>query len=231
MLVAPTIPSEPSAEPGLNQANLYDIGLQCIQRFGSNAWSDYNVHDPGITTLELLSYALTDLSYRATYPVADLLTTGAGSAPPSPLFSARTILPNRALTLLDYRKLVIDIKGVRNAWLEPAQITYFADASAGILYQKDPGLPHVKQVDVRGVYDIVVDLVQGAKKTEVVAAVRERLHANRNLCEDFADIEQVATRSFLLCCELELSADSDPSSVEGEVFFRLQQSRKLRVAT
>ena len=36
-------------------------------------WTDHNVHDPGITTLEMLGYALTDLGYRASFPIQDLL--------------------------------------------------------------------------------------------------------------------------------------------------------------
>src|SRR3954466_4130119 len=108
MLLAPTIPKEPNSEPALNHELLYAAGLGHVQRLASNSWTDYNVHDPGVTILELLSYALTDLGYRATFPIADLLASDSDNIAKmaDQFFTARRILPNRTLTLLDYRKLL-----------------------------------------------------------------------------------------------------------------------------
>ena len=39
----------------------------------------------------------------------------------------RAVLPNRALTIDDYRKLIIDLAGVKNAWLRPVDMIFFAD--------------------------------------------------------------------------------------------------------
>jgi len=36
-------------------------------------------------------------------------------------YTARHILHNNPLTISDYRKLIIDVKGVRNAWVEPSK--------------------------------------------------------------------------------------------------------------
>src|SRR5262245_923901 len=106
MLSAPTIPKTRTAEPALDQEQLYAVGLGHVQRLAGRIWTDYNVHDPGVTTLELLSYALTDLSYRATFPVQDLLASESDNANEMKkhFFTARQILPNRPLTVLDYRK-------------------------------------------------------------------------------------------------------------------------------
>src|SRR6185436_20872848 len=122
MLSKLTIPKEKPAEPALNQETLYALGLEHAQRLASRIWTDYNVHCPGVTTLELLCYALTDLGYRASFPVKDLLASATDNAGgmKQQFFTARQILPNRPLTLLDYRKLLIDLKGVKNAWVQPA---------------------------------------------------------------------------------------------------------------
>src|SRR5215475_9764174 len=99
MLYQPTIAKTRIEEAALDHAQLFAIGLGWVQQLASEVWTDYNVHDPGITTLELLSYTLTDLSYRASMPVQDLLAAPVPTPPPpSPLFTARRILPNRALT-------------------------------------------------------------------------------------------------------------------------------------
>jgi hypothetical protein len=119
----------------LDYQQLYAIGLKHVQRLSSRIWTDYNVHDPGITTLELLSYALTDLSYRASFPIADLLASETNNREnmQQQFFTARQILPNRALTQLDYRKLLIDLPGVKNAWVQPAPQAYYIDPVKGEL--------------------------------------------------------------------------------------------------
>ena len=49
------------------------LALRLAQTLSGHAWTDYNLHDPGVTMLEQLCYALTDLVYRADFPVADHL--------------------------------------------------------------------------------------------------------------------------------------------------------------
>src|SRR5262245_33779625 len=94
------------AEPGLDQPQLQAAGLDYIRSAAGANWTDHNVHDPGITALELLSYALTDLTYRASLPLENLLAK-------QELPTSRMILPSRPLTLLDYRKIIMDIHGVK----------------------------------------------------------------------------------------------------------------------
>ncbi|WP_432813536.1 hypothetical protein [Pantanalinema sp. GBBB05] len=135
MLSQLTIPKHRNSPPALDHQQLYAIGLKHIQQLSNRIWTDYNVHDPGITTLELLCYALTDLSYRASLPIADLLASEQDNARAmqQQFFTARQILPNRALTILDYRKLLIDRKGVKNAWITPSPLIYYADNVTGTL--------------------------------------------------------------------------------------------------
>ena len=52
---------------------LKDEGIKVIQRIGNKIWTDYNAHDPGVTILEILAYAITDLGYRLSLPIEDLL--------------------------------------------------------------------------------------------------------------------------------------------------------------
>src|SRR5689334_15089239 len=114
MLNQLTISKTRPADPALDHEQLFALGLEHVRRLAGQLWSDHNAHDPGITTLELLCYALTDLAYRADHPIEDLLT-GAGEgvdALRTQFFSARTILPARPLTELDYRKLLIDVEGI-----------------------------------------------------------------------------------------------------------------------
>jgi len=49
------------------------LGISYIEKYSGNQWTDYNYHDPGVTILEQLCYALTDLGYRTDFSVTDVL--------------------------------------------------------------------------------------------------------------------------------------------------------------
>ena len=58
----------------LDYEGLKEYGLRYIQQIGSKFWTDFNAHDPGVTILEALTFALTDLGYRTSFEMNDLLT-------------------------------------------------------------------------------------------------------------------------------------------------------------
>ncbi|MEW6428991.1 MAG: diguanylate cyclase [Thermodesulfobacteriota bacterium] len=223
-----TIARKKAEEPALDLDGLRTLGLAHVQRLARRIWTDYNVHDPGVTALELLCYAITDLGYRASFPVADLLAESARdpNPPTSSLFTARRILPNRALTPLDYRKLLIDLPGVKNAWLRPAPLSFFADTIEAKLLHSDPRLPGIREVPISGLYRVLLDFndhIRPADKPAILRTVRERLMANRNLCEDFVACDEVAVQPFRLCGEIDLLPDADTAKVNAEILFRVDR--------
>lgn len=225
-----TITAIDEATAPLDHEQLFVIGLGHVQKLASRIWNDYNVHDPGITTLELLAYALTDLSYRASFPIEDLLASAADNAleMKEQFFTARQILPNKALTLADYRKLLIDLIGVKNAWIRPVTTTYYADAVNGQLYAAPPGgAPVVVPVNVRGLYEVLVEYTDAVLAAGTQAAVntkvRETLNANRNLCEDFVSIRGINTQEFVLCAELELAPSANVLEVHAQILFQVDE--------
>jgi predicted nucleic acid-binding protein len=220
-----TIAKLSAQAPAVDHRQLYGLGLQHVQQLSSRIWTDYNLHDPGITILELLCYALTDLGYRASFPVADLLAAS-GPAAGDTLFTARQILPNRPLTLLDYRKLLIDLPGVKNAWLAPAPQRYYADTRQGQLLAVDSGEPGVIPVDLKGLYAVTIeynDNLTQENQDQVMDAVKVRLQANRNLCEDFVSFDKVDNQPFRLCAELEVTPAADVSRIAADIWFQVQQ--------
>lgn len=109
-----TIPKDLSYPPSMDWITLKREGIQHIERLGSDIWTDYNMHDPGITILDILCYAITDLGYRANMDPKDLFADESGRS----FISAAKILSCGPVTALDMRKLLIDIPGVQNAWVE-----------------------------------------------------------------------------------------------------------------
>jgi len=237
MLQSPTIQRAPRRRPALDLEQLCRQGMERIRELSGREWTDHNVHDPGITLLEVLCYALTDLSYRADLPVEDLLTDaqgGQGSGSGHTLYTARQILHNRPLTELDYRRLLIDLNGVRNAWIRPFGVTYFADPKTGELKPENDGTPGLMPVGVRGLYDVLLDFEED-QSTEEKAAVREQvtrtLQRYRNLCEDFAGIDDIRKQNFILCGEFELDPEAETAEVKARILFEVQQYLAPAVAS
>ncbi len=95
-------------------------GLLHIEKLASKLWTDYNTHDPGITLLEILCYAITDLGYRSNHDIKDILTkeTNGVSKIRGQFHTALEIFSCEPVTFNDLRKLIIDIDGIRNAWID-----------------------------------------------------------------------------------------------------------------
>ena len=48
--------------------------LEEVQRLSGKVWTDFNVHDPGVTLADIANYALTETSYKLGFDLADYLT-------------------------------------------------------------------------------------------------------------------------------------------------------------
>jgi hypothetical protein len=231
-----TVRKPQEARLGLDQQPLFELGVQRVRAYARDIWTDHNIHDPGITALEQLCYSLTDLCYRACYPIEDLLASREDNRGnmARQFHSARRALPNRPLTALDYRKLLIDVDGVRNAWIYPFAPqyyddvpTYYADAIEGELLHKRPDLPGIREVQLRGLFGVLIELddegLAPAQIERVKDAARARLHQNRNLCEDFVSVDTVETQGFRLCAEIEIEPNADAAQVHARVLLEVQR--------
>jgi hypothetical protein len=333
---------------------LRKTGRDYIENLGSDLWTDYNEHDPGITILEALCYAITELGYRTNIDIKDLLTESDGKiAATQPFFTAKNILTCSALTINDYRKLLADIIGVHNAWLyandsdengkgvqgpineialyadckkdkltadatpHPLFISglyrilldldndeQFGDLNKGDIEIYNPfssgPLPKFKAGDISFtiefpyINDVNIEFVKAAsdkihianvnvfqqnaiwkctvttdnglppltfvitinkkpagkiieladlqdlfsksfvgqlfyqfgKKIEkvnsILLLVKKTLQANRNLCEDFIKIETVKDEEVAICCDIDVSPNTDMEAVQASVFYLIE---------
>jgi uncharacterized protein len=231
MLSQPTITATPPADPGLDQAALFALGMDEIRALSGAVWTDHNLHDPGVTILELAAYALTDLAYRATFPLEDLLAASTDDAAnmAEQFFTPRQVLHNRAWTEADYRKLVIDLPDVKNAWLRPNRLRYIVDPVRGTLRHDDPAVPPAaweRPVGLRGLYDVVLEFADDfdpARRAQVFDTVRARLNANRSLGQDFVDVSEIEVERYSLCAEIELEPGADPTATAARALFEVDQ--------
>ncbi|MBS1603768.1 MAG: hypothetical protein JST42_13960 [Bacteroidetes bacterium] len=183
--------------------DLRNEGITHLGNLTGKLWTDYNVHDPGITILEALCYALLDLDYRTRLPAADIFARNpAETGADDNFYSPAQILACNPLTIVDYRKLLSDIEGVRNAWLEVA------------LDQPDNCLPQGRKPgNLNGLYHVYIETEDGADEAAVVAAVKTAMHTHRNLCEDLADIVILGKLPLGVYAIIELATDADAVQV------------------
>ena len=59
------------------------------------------------------------------------------------------------------------------------------------------------------------------KILEVIEAVKARLHANRNLCDDFFRLHALRIEEILTCADIELEANADVETVEAAIFLAI----------
>lgn len=125
LFTPPALPREPFDSLTVDAWGLRTEGTGHLQRLAGRTWTDHNVHDPGITILDVICFALTDVAFRARHDkhsMERLLATPppeTGDPVPAPqFFTAQTVLTSHPVTENDFRKLLIDCDGVRNAWLE-----------------------------------------------------------------------------------------------------------------
>jgi hypothetical protein len=175
-------------------------GIGYAQQFSGRMWSDYNLHDPGVTILEQLCYALTDLIHRASLDVADYLADEDGSLNFERLALHRPeiIFPARPTTLVDYRRAIIDaVEELDNLWLTPLE--------------QSQGLYHVAIKVAHGVTQ--------AQHSSVVEKVRRYYNGIRSLCEDVAVITIVKEDDYELCADIEVESGRQPAEILAEIYF------------
>lgn len=63
---------------GLDYETLRLEGIGLIQKLCENVWTDFNPHDPGVTILEQIVFALTDLSYKTNFDITTFLADANG---------------------------------------------------------------------------------------------------------------------------------------------------------
>ncbi len=221
-----TIPKTTSFPAYLDFNRLRETGIKHLEELGSDLWTDFNLHDPGITILETLVYALTDLGYRTNFETRDLLARSEAERrlPDDNFFTAAQILSCNPVTVTDLRKLLIDIPGVRNAWLEPAEraeIPVYLNAPAKILQFEPNGADN--EVKIKGLYRVFVELEPLFRidacgnpvfsEADILQKVQDTLHQHRNLCEDLKEVMVYGKEDIAICAEIEISPEADAEDV------------------
>ena len=201
-----------STRDDLDFSFLREKGIEYLQKYSGNLWTDYNTHDPGVTLLEILCYAINDLGYRISLPIEDLL---AGKSYNQQFLTAANVLPISPVTLSDYRKLFINIPEIDNAWLVKAEKK---------IWIKCEEKNELVKKDIKGFYKAIVDVDDeyrennGSLKESIKSKVSNVYHQNRNLCENLVGVEAVETFSIQICANILLKPDADEEFIDVLIY-------------
>jgi hypothetical protein len=80
-------------------------------------WTDFNIHDPGVTSLEAIIFAFEDLRYKYDLPIEDILQGPENNALSS--WNMRKLFTQYAVSEHDYRRVVCSIRNIRNSVIVP----------------------------------------------------------------------------------------------------------------
>lgn len=171
------IPRDRAVSPAEDYEALRELGMERIRALSSKIWTDHNASDPGVTILEALAYGVTDLGYRLGFPTEDLLTRPDGLIGPASetgLFPAHEALTCAPITIDDHRQLLLRVRDVRNAWLDPMQdpaasnyrsseVPIFADcAHDRLTYNAVVDGRETHPVRLSGLYKVLLELEEDA---------------------------------------------------------------------
>ncbi|HKI88591.1 MAG TPA: hypothetical protein VKA38_06140, partial [Draconibacterium sp.] len=231
-----SIPKNGSTNDDRDYSFLRKKGQEYIEQLSSQIWTDYNEHDPGITILEMLCYAITDLGMRMDMPIENILAPENKTAQKieEQFFKASEILPSKPVNELDYRKLFIDIEGVKNCWLKPYKKTVYVDCQHDKLSYNFKSFESThkdfkKEFELQGLYSVIVDYDDSKEEKcppeeskeneheEIDNEISRRFHANRNLCEDLVEISKVNTYPVSVCASVELNPEVDEEMVHAKI--------------
>lgn len=174
-------------------------GITHIQDLCGKTWTDYNLHDPGITILEQCCYAMTEMAYRTGFDVADILANEDNliDFDSLALYPPHEIFPNQALTPVEYENLIFDaIDEIENVWVEPSL--------------DDPGLYHVK---IKASQEMT-----RSQSEALIDSVRQVFSEHRNLGEDLGQVSIVENITLRLHANVEISGQKSPGSILAQIY-------------
>ncbi len=181
---------------------LKEEGLAYIQEHSSYEWTNLNPSDPGVTILDQLCYALTELGYCTNFPIADILTNANGKLPiENQFYLPEHILTTAPITTTDYIKYIIDaIPEVDNVVIEPIKS---------------------KSLAIGGKYRVFLKLVDNTatsdEQKKICRSVFLLLISSRNLGEFFLFPKILTPKTFNTHGQLIIEEGYDQNAVLAEV--------------
>ena len=175
--------------------SLKQEGIGFIREYTGNEWTNLNASDPGITILDQLCYALTELGYCNDFSVGDILTEPNGRLKTdNNFYLPEKIITTSPVTIDDYRKYIIDAA----AAVDNVMIVPISAANGLNIYQ---------------CFLLLNELVKPGDIKAICTSVNYLLNKSRNLNELFLPVSVLQDISFLVAGKIEINNDRATNDV------------------
>ncbi len=205
------------SDVSMNFEKLRDEAIEYVQKYSGAEWTDYNLHDPGITILEALCFALTDLSYRTGFSITDILSDAKGNIDyeDQSFHLAPNILNTHPVSINDYRKIVIDeIDEIQNIWITPPQ-DLFGSKSARGFYNVSLQLTISAW---QSLSDIESENEISEKKDVIISKVKNVLLKNRMIGNDFYNFKIIEPKNIKINAKISIDSSVSSEEILAEIF-------------
>jgi len=108
---------------------LWQQAHEVVTALSGDVWTDTGDHDPGVTLLQSATWNCSDLSYRASLPLKDLLTCQDQRPLFPEEFGPEQVLTCNTVTAEDYRRALLDLHSSDIDTLNPPGDFLFSDVS------------------------------------------------------------------------------------------------------
>ncbi|MEM7295348.1 MAG: hypothetical protein AAF330_01785, partial [Pseudomonadota bacterium] len=186
-----------ASEDHITFAELRRASIDHAQAASGDLWTDYNLHDPGVTLLEQTSFALTQVAYAADFEVRDLMTDTEGRfamGSENALYDPSRVLKGNPVTLSDMNAYFSDLPHIARAWVEEAP---------------QPGFYRITAVPSSD------DRSEDALRADITRAF-ERV---RPLCTGLAKVTIARKQRVVLRGEIGITATVSPERIAAELYF------------
>ncbi|CAI1561281.1 hypothetical protein [Serratia entomophila] len=204
----PLTPVSEAVQEQIHFDTLWATVQAALAVYAGQRWSARDEDDPGVTLLQAFAYGVSDVSYRHTLPLTDLLTEKNRHSPPAtppsqtgepitnlehdgifaPEFGPEWALTSSPVTLDDYRRAILDLTVDGVFCFRDVQIDVMSDGDS-YQYHYNPnnyafqfgGTEEKHQVG--GQYWLAVTLTPGVDENKARSVLDTYLKTHRNLCE------------------------------------------------
>ncbi|MDO6686774.1 MULTISPECIES: hypothetical protein [unclassified Agarivorans] len=192
----------------LDYKELYTQGLVLVQQLSGDSWTDYNVHDPGVTLLEHLCFALSDLSYRASFSPQSYLNDSGAEQDYNQynLFDHATVSKIHPNNGNDLRQLLLN------------EIDSLEDVL--VLSKNDSSLNYLKLTLYISIRPDLSNKISEALIEQTRSQIQVLYAKNRCLNQDLDAIEICENQFYQLSAVVELISELGPAELLAEIYFR-----------
>jgi hypothetical protein len=209
----PLTPVSEAVQEQIHFDTLWATVQAALAVYAGQRWSARDDDDPGITLLQAFAYGVSDVSYRHTLPLIDLLTEEKRPSPPAtppsqtdepitylnhegifaPEFGPEWALTSSPVTLEDYRRAILDLTVGGVFCFRDVQIAVMSDAESyqyhynpnnyAFQFEFEGTTKEKHQYQVGGQYWLAVTLTPGVDDKKARPVLETYLKTHRNLCE------------------------------------------------